>query len=208
MTVPPRTDGGDSLRGNLLKALALFKRAGWEIKDGALRNAQGQAMVLEYLDSRDGGVRTVAPWVRNLEKIGVKLNFRSVDFSLYQQRLDKFDFEIITLNVPGTHSPGQEFADLFGSKAAKTENSGNYTGVSSPAVDALVAKMTGAKTKAELLPACRALERVIAHGHYLIPQWTLNVHRLAYNARRLDKPAQMPPYTQAETWAIANWWLR
>ena len=208
MAAPPRTDGSASLRGNLLKALLLFKQAGWEIRDGALRNAKGQAMVLEYLDSRDGGVRTVAPWVRNLEKIGVKLNFRSVDFSLYQQRLDKFDFEIITLNVPGTHSPGQEFADLFGSKAAKTENSGNYTGVSSPAVDALVAKMTGAKTKAELLPACRALERVIAHGHYLIPQWTLNVHRLAYNAQRLDKPAQMPPYTQAETWAIANWWLR
>ena len=208
MAAPPRTDGSASLRGNLLKALLLFKQAGWEIRDGALRNAKGQAMVLEYLDSRDGGVRTVAPWVRNLEKIGVKLNFRSVDFSLYQQRLDKFDFEIITLNVPGTHSPGQEFADFFGSKAAKTENSGNYTGVSSPAVDALVAKMTGAKTKAELLPACRALERVIAHGHYLIPQWTLNVHRLAYNAQRLDKPAQMPPYTQAETWAIANWWLR
>ena len=208
MTVPPRTDGSDSLRGNLLKALALFKQAGWEIKDGALRNAQGRPMVLEYLDSRDGGVRTVSPWIRNLEKVGVKLNFRSVDFSLYQQRLDKFEFEIITLNVPGTHSPGQEFADLFGSKAAKTENSGNYTGISSPAVDAIIAKMTGAKTKPELLPACRALERVIAHGHYLIPQWTLNSHRLAYNVAKLGKPDQMPPYTQAETWAIANWWIK
>lgn len=208
MAMPPRTDGDSSLRANLRRALVLLKDAGWEVRDGALRNASGEPLVLEYLDSREGGERTVSPWMRNLEKLGIKLNFRSVDFALYQQRLDKFEFEIMSINFPGTHSPGQEYADLFGSKAAKTENSGNFAGVSSPAVDALIVKMTGAKTKAELLPACHALERVIAHSHYLIPQWTNNRHRMAYNARRLAKPADMPPYTQAETWAMDSWWAK
>ena len=208
MTLPPRTDGTSSLRSNLRRAQALLKEAGWEVRDGALRNAKGQAMVLEYLDSRDGGERTLAPWIRNLEKLGIKLNFRSVDFALYQQRLDKFEFEIMTINFQGTHSPGQEYADLFGSKAASTESSGNFVGVANPAVDALIVKMTGANTKAELLPACHALERVIAHSHYLIPQWTNGTHRMAYNAGRLGKPAQMPPYTQAETWAMETWWAK
>lgn len=208
MAVPARTDGDLSLRANLRKARALLKEAGWEVRDGALRNAKGEAMVLEYLDSNEGGVRTVAQWMRALEKLGITFKFRSVDFALYQQRLDQFDFDIVSINVPGTHNPGQEFADYFGSKAAKTESSSNLAGVSSPAVDDLVNHMTSAKTKAELLPACRALERVIMHSHYLVPAWTSGTHRMAYNAWRLARPAQLPPYAQGEAWAIDTWWAK
>ncbi len=94
MTVPPRTDGDSSLRANLRRAQSLLKEAGWEVRDGALRNAKGEAMVLEYMDSNEGGVRTITPWMRNLEKIGVTLRFRPVDFALYQQRLGSFEFDI------------------------------------------------------------------------------------------------------------------
>jgi microcin C transport system substrate-binding protein len=208
MTVPPRTDGDSSLRANLRRAQALFKEAGWEVRDGALRNAKGEAYVIEYLDSNEGGARTVTPWARNLEKVGVKLVFRPVDFALYQQRLQKFEFDISSLAYQGTHSPGQEYADIFGSKAADIEDSGNLSGVKSPALDALVQSMTGAKTKAELLPACRALDRVVSHSHLMIPQWTAGTHRIAYNAWRLAKPAEMPPYAQGEGWAIDTWWAK
>jgi len=208
MTVAPRTDGTSSLRANLRRAQALFKEAGWEVRDGALRNAKGEAYVIEYLDSNEGGARTVTPWARNLEKIGVKLVFRPVDFALYQQRLQKFEFDISSLAYQGTHSPGQEYADIFGSKAADIEDSGNLSGIKSPALDALIQRMTGAKTKAELLPACRALDRVVSHSHLMIPQWTAGTHRIAYNAWRLAKPAQMPPYAQGEGWAIDTWWAK
>jgi len=209
MYQPPKTEGpGLSLRANLRRAQALLKEAGWEYRDGALRNAQGQAMVLDYLDSRDTGVRTVAPWLRNLEKLGILLRFTPVDFALYQQRLDKFEFDITTINFPGTHNPGQQLADIFGSKAADMENSGNYFGVKSPAVDALVAAIVGARTKAELLPACRALDRVIMHSHYLIPQWTLMSHRMAYNGWRLAFKQPMPPYAKAEEWVMETWWAK
>lgn len=208
MFVPPRTDGDASLRGNLRRAIALFKEAGWEVRDGRMRNAKGEPFVLEYLDSNEGGARTVTPWARNLEKIGVQLNFRSVDFALYQQRLQKFDFEVSSLAYQGTHSPGQEYADIFGSKAADVEDSGNLSGVKNPALDALVAQMTGARTKAELLPACRALERAVSHLHLLVPQWTAGTHRIAYNAWRLARPQAMPPYVQGESWAIDTWWAK
>ncbi|MDF1486585.1 extracellular solute-binding protein [Ramlibacter sp. H39-3-26] len=209
MTVPPRTDGDTSLRANLRRARALLQEAGWQVKDGALRNAQGQPMVLEYLDSNEGGARVVTPWARNLEKLGIQLRFRPVDFALYQQRLDKFDFDITSLAYGGTNNPGQEFADMFGSKAAATEGSGNFPGVASPAVDALVRAMTGASTREQLLPACRALERVIAHGHYLVPQWSAPTHRMAYNAWRLQQPAgDMPPYAGGEDSVIGTWWAR
>ncbi len=208
MTQAPRTDGNDSLRGNLRQALALLKAAGWEVRDGALRNAQGKAFEIEFLDTRDDGARVITPWIRNLEKIGIKLNFRAVDFALYQQRLDKFEFDVTTIAYGGTHSPGQEYADMFGSKAADTEDSGNFPGVKSPAVDALIAQMTSAKTKSELLPVCRALERVISHSHYLVPQWTGGAHRIVYNTRRLARTETMPPYVLGEGWAIDTWWAK
>ena len=208
ITVAPRTDGDSSLRQNLRQAQALLASAGWTVKDGALRNAAGQVFVLEYLDSNEGSARVITPWARNLEKLGIALKFRPVDFALYQQRLQKFEFDMTSMAYGGTHNPGQEYADLFGSKAANIEDSGNLTGLKSPAVDALIAQMTSAKTKAELIPACRALERVIAHSHLLIPQWAASSHRIVFNSWRVDKPTAMPPYAQGETWAIDTWWAK
>mgnify|MGYP003604202099 FL=1 len=208
---PPRTDrphdpavGG--LRENLRRAQKLLADAGWTVQNGTLRNAQGQPFVLEYLDSNEGGARVVTPWMRNLEKLGVTLRFRPVDFALYQQRLQKFDFDVTTIAYAGTANPGQEYADLFGSQAADTEDSGNLAGVKSPAVDALLDRMVSAKTKPDYLAACRALERVITHSHVFIPQWFSGTHRMAYNAWRLERPTVTPPYFRGETWAIDTWW--
>nr|WP_319566206.1 extracellular solute-binding protein [uncultured Rhodoferax sp.] len=208
MTLPPRTDAPSSLRANLRQAQALLKAAGWEVHDGQLRNAQGKAFEIEYLDSNESSARVVTPWARNLEKLGITLKFRPVDFALYQQRLQKFEFDITSLAYGGTHNPGQEYADLFGSKAADQEDSGNLSGLKNPAVDVLISTMTRANTKADLLPACRALERVIAHSHLLIPQWSAPTHRMVFNDWRLAQPASMPPYAQGESWAIDTWWAK
>ena len=208
MYQPPRTDGEQSLRDNLKRAQALLREAGWTVRDGRLRNAQGEAMSLEYLDSAETGARVVTPWIRNLKKLGIELRFRPVDFALYQQRLRGFDFDIVSIAYGGTNNPGAEYADLFGSQAAKTADSGNFSGAASPAVDAIIRRMTEADTEDGFLAACRALDRVISHSHYLIPQWTATTHRMAYNAWRLDRPRDMPPYAAGETWAIDTWWAR
>ncbi|MEY4755609.1 MAG: hypothetical protein RJA34_507, partial [Pseudomonadota bacterium] len=76
MALAPRTDGSSSLRANLRQAQALLKEAGWEVRDGVLKNSKGQALVIEYLDSNESGARVVTPWARNLEKLGIQLQFR------------------------------------------------------------------------------------------------------------------------------------
>ncbi|MEN5180981.1 extracellular solute-binding protein [Comamonas testosteroni] len=213
---PPRTEGASgeaggehTLRGNLRKAQKLLADAGWKVgSDGLLRNAKGEPLVLEYLDSSEGGAKVVSAWTRNLEKLGITLKLRVVDFALYQQRMDKFDFDIITLNIPGTNNPGQEYAELFGSAAADQEGSGNFIGLKNPAVDAMIAQMSSAKTEEQLLPACHALERIIVAGHYLIPQYYAGSHRMVYDAWRLVVPPQIPAYAPGETWVINNWWAR
>jgi microcin C transport system substrate-binding protein len=208
MATPPRTDGELGLRGNLRRAQALLREAGWTVQGGELRNAKGEPMVLEYLDSNEAGARVVTPWARNLDKLGVTLRFRPVDFALYQQRLRTFDFDVISIAFQGTHNPGAEYADLFGSEAARTEDSGNLAGVSSPAVDALINRMVNARSRGELLAACRALDRAITHSHVLIPQWSATTHRMAFNDRRLTRPDVVPPYVDGEGWAMDVWWSR
>jgi microcin C transport system substrate-binding protein len=49
---------------------------------------------------------------------------------------------------------------------------------------------------------------VVSHSHLLIPQWSAGTHRIAYNAWRLARPAQMPPYSSGEGWAIDTWWAK
>lgn len=206
MAKAPRTDGEHSLRDNLKQAQALLKQAGWSVQDGALRNAQGQPFELEYMASDESGLRATMPWVRNLEKLGVQLTPRVVDFALYQERLRTFDFDVITLAFGGTHTPGAEYTDLFGSEAAKTPDSSNFFGVSSPAVDSVLRHLTEAQTHPQFLAACRALERVIVHSHLMVPQWSGSTHRMVYNPRRLAFKAPMPPYAEGEDWVLSTWW--
>src|SRR5256885_9731196 len=72
----------------------------------------------------------------------------------------------------------------------------------------MIRRMTEAKTEAQLLPACHALERIITHGHYLIPQWSAGTHRMVYDSWRLVRPAVVPAYAKGESWAMDTWWAR
>ncbi|MBC5764350.1 extracellular solute-binding protein [Ramlibacter albus] len=213
MAVPPNTDPPGSLRENLRKARALLEQAGWKLKDGQLRNAKGEPLTIEYLETSEGkGASLTAGWRRSLEKLGIEMVVRDVDFALYQERLDNFQFEMISINFPGTHFPGAEYGQIFGSKAADTVGSSNWVGVKSPAIDALIAKVTGANSRDEFLAACRALDRVVAHGHYMVPAWTNRENRVAYNHWRLERPAMVPPYPPEGIaymdWPIFTWWTR
>ncbi len=208
MTVPPNTDGQDKLRENLRQAMALLKDAGYTVQNSKMKNAKGEPLVIELLDSSEAGSRTHSAMVRNLAKIGIEMRMRVVDFALYQTRIQKFDYDMIIIAFQGTHTPGQEYAEIFGSKSADTPDSANYAGMKNPAVDDLVSKMVNAQTKAELLPACKALERVIAHSHIFIPQWSSTQHNVAYAAQKLSYKEAMPPYAKADAWLLGTWWAK
>ena len=159
-TAPP-----GSLRDNLRQAQALLKEAGWEYKDGALRNAKGQAFVMEFLSDQPSLIRVVGPFQKALEKLGITLTYRVVDFSLSKQKMDAFDFEVTTARLPGSTAPGGELIERFGSEAAKTPGSSNIWGIADPAVDALLQKIVTATTRPDLSAATRALDREIGRAH-------------------------------------------
>jgi microcin C transport system substrate-binding protein len=204
--LPPSTDPPGSLRANLREAKRLLTEAGWNYRDGALRNAAGEPLTVEFLDSEGPMGRIVTPYMQNLAKLGIQCNYRLADFALLQKRMDVFDFDVTSIRTVGNEAPGSELKDRFSSASAGNEGSGNLMGVRDPAVDALVDLATSASTRPELVARLRALDRVLRFGHYFVPAWFGNSFRIAYRAGKFAEPAVPPRYFQPDGWIIAAWW--
>ena len=205
--LPPSTNPPGSLRDNLRKARDLLAAAGWTYRDGALRNAKGEAFTLEYLDS-GGGERLIAPYFQALAKLGIAGEYRRADFALIRKRLDVFDFDLFTVRVPGSEAPGAELLDRYGSQSAGTEGSSNLMGIKDPAIDALLNQAVASRTRPELIARLRALDRVLRHGHFVVPQFYSTSYRIAYRSGKFEQPKVMPQYYQAEDWVISTWWRK
>ena len=204
MPAAPSTVSPDSLRQNLRKARDLLAQAGWQYRDGALRNMQGEPFRFEMVEDGPFFLRVISSYVRNLEKLGIQVDIRTSDFALHQKRMDEYDFDMTTIRFPDSQSPGNELWDRFGSQAAKEKGSDNVIGVQSPVVDALVDAIVKAQTREELRTATRALDRVLWNSYYVIPQWYNPTHRIAY--RKEMRYPEPPLYYTAESWILLNWW--
>ncbi|WP_396432589.1 extracellular solute-binding protein [Limnohabitans sp.] len=207
---PPETalepSSGRSLRDHLRQARELLKEAGWTYRDGALRNDKGQAMRIEFLDSSGSMGRVVTPFAKNLEKLGIQVQYKVIDFALLQKRMDVFDFDIVSNRTVGSEAPGTELLERYGSRSADVEGSGNVIGLKDPAVDALLDKVVSATTRPELVTRLRALDRVLRHGHYVVPHWYGAVHRVSWRAKAFARPAALPRFYQPEKLVTTVWW--
>jgi microcin C transport system substrate-binding protein len=208
--LPPVTSldpaSGHTLRDHLRQARDLLAQAGWTYRDGALRNAKGEAFSLQFLDDSGSMGRVVTPYAKNLEKLGFAVNYKVVDPTIFQKRVDAFDFEIISNRIRGSEAPGTELLERFGSKAATVEGSNNIVGIQDPAVDALLDRAVSAQTRPQLVAAVKTLDRVLRHGHYAVPHWYGSVHRVAWRAGRFEQPAVTPRFYQPESWIQSVWW--
>jgi microcin C transport system substrate-binding protein len=203
--MPPNTNPPQSLRENLREARRLLGEAGWTYRDGALRNAEGQPFEFEVLLATRTWERIIAPFARNLAKLGINVKVRVTDSSLYKKRVDDYDYDMIVHWYLSSQSPGNELVFRFMSQAADEPGADNFIGVKDPVVDRLVQRILSVESRDELIVAARAFDRVMRHGHYAIPHWHNNVHRISYR-RGLTRPSQLPDYYHSEDWVLAAWW--
>lgn len=203
---PPTTDGKNSIRNNLRQAMRLLSEAGYQVKDGRLVNKDGVQFSFEVLLVSQSFERVMASFVSNLEKLGMKVSYRTIDQTLYTERLKSFDFDMIVTTYGQSQSPGNEQRNFWHSEAADTPGSNNYAGIKSPAVDDLIDRIIYANSQDELIAACRALDRVLWYGYYLVPNWYMSGHRLAYHDI-FAQPEKLPEY-YSPIQLIMTWWLK
>lgn len=204
---PISTSSPMSLRKNLRIAKKMLEDAGWKLKDGVLVNKDGLALEYQVMLAQKGMDRILAPFARNLAKLGIKMTYRKVDRSLYIRRVREFDFDMVVGSFSQSLSPGNEQLNMFHSRSAKQVGSRNLAGIDNPAVDAMVEKVISASDRKELITACHALDRVLLNGHYLVVNWYINTHRIAY-WDKFERPSQLPLYYSPISWMTESWWMK
>jgi ABC-type oligopeptide transport system substrate-binding subunit len=83
----------------------------------------------------------------------------------------------------------------------------------SRAVDHVIAKLEKARTIEQMRDAARALDRIIMHGYYQVPDLYSGADRVS-RWDRLGIPGTLPKYYTIATpsewpqWAVTAWWAR
>lgn len=210
-------------RENLAKAAQLLKEAGWTLPPApsfwqrvqswlglatladptVLVNAAGQPFRVEFLGNDPTDERIMKPFVDNLRLLGIAASIRIVDSNQYINRYRTFDFDVVVAVLAQSQSPGNEQRDFFSSAAADQPDSRNLAGIRDPIVDKLVDEVIFAKSRADLVAATHALDRVLLWGYYVVPQWHLSKVWMAY-WNKFGIPDRQPTYIGVD---VQSWWI-
>ena len=203
----PASSGGtaDGLRQNLAKAQKLLNSAGWTFNNGALRNSAGSPFTID-MDIADRSVEVVlAPYARNLAKLGINFQYRLRDASLIRKKQDAFDFEMAVNILGGSSSPGNELYDDFGSKSADEKGSQNLSGIKDEVLDELIEVIVNSPDRKAISTAARVLDRYLLHSHFVVPMYYGRQFFIAHK-NYLQHPPKLPSHMLARSWMLTIWW--
>jgi len=198
-----KTDGSGRDRSVRRKAIALFAEAGWKIKDGTMSNENtGKPFTFEILVAQKRQERYALTYAKSLKTLaGIEITVRQVDSAQYQERRQKFDFDMIEHFWYASLSPGNEQNFYWSVSAADTDGTRNYPGIKDPATDAMIKAMLSARTREEFVDATRALDRILISGRYFIPlfhwpaQWVARRSEVSY-----------PKVQSLDGYKLDTWW--
>lgn len=192
---PPTSPDIQSYRKNLIRARDILKNAGFFLRDMQLINPENNTPVeIEFLLVSPNFERVVAPFIRDLKKLGITATMRTVDASQYIKRTETFDYDVIVHWFRQSASPGNEQRDYWHSDTADNKGSRNFIGIKNPAVDTMVETLINADSKEDHITAAHALDRILLWNYYVIPQWYSRTHRVVY-WDIFGRPQTIPPYS-------------
>lgn len=203
----PVTDGSGNMRENLKTAVDMLEQAGYTLGPDNVRVKQtpdGPVRLdfeLLYVSTQPHMERWILPFLQNLKRIGVAAQLRTVDPAQFQNRLDKFDFDMTISGFGQSNSPGNEQREFWGGNKADIPGSRNIIGIKDPAIDAMIDGIIHATSREDLVTKTRALDRVLLWNHYVIPMWHYPKWRIAHwnTLQRPENLSDMDPLI-AYTW--------
>ncbi|KEQ15068.1 extracellular solute-binding protein [Endozoicomonas numazuensis] len=197
-----KTRGDGNITTQRREALKLLKDAGWRYHQGQLLNRDNEPLRFTFLHYCKLADRIILPFAANLASVGIKMDFRAIDLSQYQQRIRQRDFDMVQTTVAIPFLPGEHLRSLFHSESAEIEGSQNISGIHNPAIDSLVEHALSAANETDLYTAMWALNRVLLWEHYFIPNWQGRFIRVAH-WMHIQPPDRFPPYGIR----LTSWWM-
>lgn len=198
---PPVSDGSGRDRAFLRQGFEALQAAGYRLDGGRMLDANGRQLGFELMLRGRNGEEIAMAWQRTLERLGVRLDIRSVDDAQYQQRLLTYDFDSILQFYPSSLSPGVEQIGRWGSSSRDVDGTLNFAGVADPAVDAMIGKLLNAREREEFVAAVRAYDRVLLSGFHVVPLYHQPEQWVA-RWRHVRHPEITPVYG----FQLVSWW--
>lgn len=200
----PESKGDGFNRKNLIKARQILLDAGYKFSGRKLIDPKtNQKISVEFLISQQAFEMIIAPFVKNLRKLGIEAKMRFVEENQYQTRINNFDFDVITGMFGQATIPGDELFSYFHSSQKDIKGSRNLAGINDKIIDQLVEKISQAKKKKELKILTKKLDRRLLQNYYTIPQWHNNTYRILYRDI-FEFPKIQPKYSLATD----SWWIK
>jgi peptide/nickel transport system substrate-binding protein len=197
----PVTDASGRDRNVLREAVTLLREAGYTIKDGQMKTAEGQPLAFEIMTQNEGQEKMALAYQRFLGALGIRAGVRTVDDSQYQQRTQSFDYDIIIKSLPSTLSPGFEQVGRWTSAARDRPGSENFAGVADKDVDTLVDNILKARSQEDFTAAVRAHDRMLVSNFYVVPLYHVGAQWVA-RQKRIGRPGTVP----LTGYALPSWW--
>lgn len=201
--VLPHTSGDRPLdRGNLRRALALMEEAGWTTgEDGLLRDADGNTLDVEFLETRQSFDRIINPYVENLARLGVNVTYNRVDPAQYQARVQSKEYDLIFGGYSNGLQEGRGFSQKYGCEdRADVFNPASYC---SEAIDAIGEMMPDASDYEEMSALIRAADRIMRYDYFVVPVWYLGKHWVAHYDF-YEYPENLPEFGLGY---LDYWWI-
>lgn len=199
----PKASGDGFNRENLLIAKKILDEAGYKIINQKLYSPKNELVAIEFLIDSKNFEMIIAPFVKNLRKLGIQAKMRFVEENQYQTRVNNFDYDVIVAVFPQSMIPGNELFSYFHSSQKDIKGSRNLMGLNDKIVDELVEKIIKTKDKQTLIALCRKLDAHLLQNYYSILQWHGNKHRVLYRDI-FAFPKTEPKYSLA----LDSWWMK
>lgn len=196
------TDGSGNIRSQIRQALALFKEAGYYLKDGLMLNKEtDQPYEFEMLLYSPNFERVALPYKENLAKAGITMNVRTVDPTQYINRLRERDHDVVVDSLGGGSYPSESL--VFEWQTEYIDSTYNRVGPMDPIIDELVQGIADNQQNDEMLMAYgKAFDRVLLWNYYVIPQWHKSSFWIAY-WDKFGRPDVRPKFALGTD----SWWL-
>lgn len=198
----PKSDASGFNRQSLLSARAILLKAGFKYQNGVLVDHKNKPIKIEFLIHQDGLQRTLMPYIRNLKKLGITVNIRQVDVPQYMERMRRSDFDMTTLVMPQSLTPGNEQAQMWSSQAADEVGNYNYSGIKDPVIDDAIQKLIRATNREQLIIRTKVLDRLLRAGYYQILTYGNDQDWFAY-WNMYQQPAHKPKLSLG----LDYWWV-
>jgi microcin C transport system substrate-binding protein len=201
--VPPVSDGTGRDRKMLQMASELLTAAGCERTGSGLLAPDGSPFTIEFLDDDSSFEPHHMAYIAGLKLLGISGTYRVVDPAQYNERMKRFDFDMVVSRFSMPLYPDETIEQFFASDRAEQEGSYNLSGIADPAIDALLKKVVNAEDWDTFVTASRALDRVLRAEHFWVPQWNRPVHWFAY-WHMFSRPEIVAKYDPA---VLDTWWF-